>query len=194
VVDRVSKDVPSDVADNYLAGLRSETMIYEHAVNLAPGHYTIETAVVDQEGNRSSTSVFAIDNRDQPGPGISDITLVRRVHELKRPPDPGDPFEIPGKRAQPFLDTELPQGAQPYIYFVVYPKQETLETPLLEAQFIKDGRVLTTQRTALPPSDSTGAVPMAIQPAASPGDYEVKIKVEQGQVSSERSLKYTIAK
>ncbi len=194
IVDRVSKDVPSDVADNYLAGLRSETMIYEHAVNLAPGKYTIETAVVDQESNRASTGVFQIDNRDQPGPGISDITLVRRVHDLKRPPDAADPFEIPGKRAQPFLSTDLPVGAQPYIYFVVYPEQETLETPLLEAKFIKDGQVLATQRSALPKSDATGAVPMAIQPAAAPGDYEVKITVQQGQTSAQRSLKYTIAK
>ena len=194
IVDRVSKDVPSDVADNYLAGLRSETMIYEHAVNLAPGNYTVETAVVDQEGNRVSTSVFPLENRDQPGPGISDITLVRRVHDLKRPPDAADPFEIPGKRAQPFLSTALPAGAQPYIYFVVYPEQETLATPLLEAKFIKDGQVLTTQRSALPASDATGAVPMAIQPAAAPGSYEVKITVQQGESSAQRSLQYTIAK
>jgi VWFA-related protein len=192
IVDRVSKDVPSDVADNYLAGLRSETMIYEHAVSLPPGRYTVETAVVDQEGNRSSTSVFQIENRDQAGPGISDIALVRRVHELKRPPDAADPFEIPGKRAQPFLSTKLPVGAQPSIYFIVYPEQETLETVLLRAQIIKDGRVLATQRSALPPADATGAVPMAIQPAATPGDYEVKITVEQGRSSAERSLKYTI--
>ncbi len=193
IVDRLSKDVPSDVADSFLAGLRGETMIYEHAVNLAPGHYTIETAVVDQEGNRASTSVYQIENRDQPGPGISDITLVRRVHDLKRPPDPLDPFEIPGKRAQPYLSTDLPSGAQPYIYFVAYP-QESLETPLLEAQFIKDGQVLTTQKSALPAPDATGAVPMAIQPAATPGDYEVRITVKQGQSSAQRSLKYTISK
>ena len=193
VVDRLSKDVPSDVADNFLAGLSGETMIYEHAVNLAPGHYTIETVVVDQEGNRSSTSVYQIENRDQPGPGISDITLVRRVHDLKRPPDAADPFEIPGKRAQPYLSTDLAAGAQPYIYFVVYP-QDTLETPLLEAKFLKDGRVLATQKSALPAPDATGAVPMAIQPAASPGDYEVKITVQQGSASAQRALKYTIAK
>jgi hypothetical protein len=117
---------------------------------------------------------------------------VRRVHELKRPPDAADPFEIPGKRAQPFLSTKLPAGAQPSIYFIVYPEQETLETVLLRAQIIKDGRVLATQRSALPPADATGAVPMAIQPAATPGDYEVKITVEQGRSSAERSLKYTI--
>jgi hypothetical protein len=117
---------------------------------------------------------------------------VRRVHDLKRPPDAADPFEIPGKRAQPFLSATLPAGSQPYIYFVVYPEQETLETALLRAQIIKDGHVLATQRSALPAADASGAVPMAIQPAAAPGDYEVKITVEQGHRSAERSLKYTI--
>jgi hypothetical protein len=87
----------------------------------------------------------------------------------------------------------LPAGAQPYIYFVVYPEQETLETPLLQAQFLKDGHVLATQRSALPPSDKTGAIPMAIQTTAAPGDYEVKITVEQGPKIAQRSLKYTIA-
>ena len=41
--------------------------------------------------------------------------------------------------------------------------------------------------------DPSGAVPMTIQPAAGPGDYEVRISVEQGHRSIERSLKYTIA-
>jgi VWFA-related protein len=191
IVDRISKDVPSDVADNFLAGLRQETMVYEHAVNLPPGKYTVETAVVDQESNRASTSVFALENRDQPGPGISDITLVRRVHDLHRPAEPSDPFEIPGKRAQPYLATTLPAGTQPYIYFVVYP-EESLAPTLLEAKFIKDGKVLTAQRTALPAPDASGRVPMAIQPAAGPGEYEVRVTVTQGDVSAQRSLKYVI--
>ena len=193
IVDRVSKDVPSDVADNYLPGVRSDTMIYEHTVNLKPGHYTIETAVVDQEGNRASTHVIEIDNREQPGPGLSDIALVRRVHDIERPPDASDPFEIPGKRAQPFLSTKLQAGAQPYIYFVIYPEEQNRETPSMRAQFLKDGRVVATQKSELPLADASGAVPMAIQPMASPGDYEVRITVEQGRRSAQRSLKYTIA-
>ena len=193
IVERVSKDVPSDIADKYLAGLRSETMIYEHAVNLRPGKYTIEAAVVDQEGNRASTSVFQIENLEQPGLGVSDIALVRRVHTIDRPADASDPFEIPGKRAQPFLSTTLVAGAQPFIYFVVYPEQDTLETALLRVQFLKEGRVLETQRSALPQANSSGAVPMAIQPAAGPGEYEVRVTVEQGRRSVGRRLQYTIA-
>jgi VWFA-related protein len=193
IVERVSKDVPSDISDKYLAGLLKDTMIYEHSVNLAPGHYTIETAVVDQEGNRASTNIQEIENREEPGPGVSDIALVRRVHDLDRPPDASDPFEIPGKRAQPFLSTTVPAGAQPFIYFVVYPEQQNGEVPSLRAQFLKDGRVFASQKSALPPADATGAIPMAIQAKAMPGDYEVRITIEQGRRSAQRNLKYTIA-
>jgi VWFA-related protein len=192
IVDRVSKDVPSEVPDTSLPALRKEVMTYEHAVKLAPGHYIIETAVVDQEGSRASTNTFEIDSREQQSLSVSDIVLVRRVHDLDRPPDPSDPFETPGKRAQPFLSTMLPAGALPYIYFVVYPRENGPAT--LEAQFLKDGRVLATQKSPLPQRDSTGAVPMTLQPIAFPGDYEVRIKIDQAPLSAQQSIKYKIPK
>jgi hypothetical protein len=192
IVDRVSKDVPSEVADGYLPALRSESLIYEKAVNLAPGHYTVETAVVDQECNRASTNIIQIENREQSGLGLSDLALVRRVNVLDRPPDPSDPFEIPRKRAQPFLSATLPAGAQPYIYFVAYPEQNNLDSASLRAQFLKDGRILATQKSVLPLPDSSGAIPMAIEAITLPGDYEVRITVEQGRRSVQRSVKYTI--
>ncbi len=192
IVDRISKDVPSEVSDTALPALRKEAMTYEHAINLAPGHYTIETAVVDQEGNRASTNTFELDNREQPGLTVSDIALVRRVLNLNREPDPSDPFETPGKRAQPFVSTTLPSGALPYIYFVVYSQDQQPAT--LQAQFLRDGKILTTQKSPLPQPDPTGAVPMTLQPIAFPGDYEVRITIEQGQLSTRRIVKYTIAK
>jgi len=192
IVERVSRDVPSDVADDLLPALRAEAMTFEHAINLSPGNYRIETAVVDQEGNRASTNILQIDNQEQSGPGLSDIALVRRVSTLERPPDAADPFEVPGKRAQPYLSTTLAAGAQPYIYFVAYPEPGNSEIPFMRAQFLKNGRVLATQKAELPKPDPSGAVPMTIQPAAGPGDYEVRIIMEQGRHSVERSLKYTI--
>lgn len=191
VVARVSKDVPSEVADNLLPALNREPMIYEHAVNLGLGRYTIETAAVNQEGNRSSTNTFTIDNREDSGPSVSDIALVRRVTPIDRAPDSTDPFEIPGKHAQPFLSTTLAAGAKPYIYFVVYPDQSASDSTL-RVQFLKNGRVLATQKSALPKPDASGAVPMAIQPAASSGDFEVRVTVEQSRKSTQRALKYTI--
>jgi VWFA-related protein len=192
IVERVSKDVPSEVADEIVPKLRADSMTYEHGVNLPPGRYTIETAVVDQEGNRSSTNSIQIDNREQPGLGISDVALVHRVQALERPPDPGDPFEVPGKRASPFVSTTLPAGAEPFVYFVVYPDKNSQEFPVLRAQFVMNGRVLATQKSVLPAPDSNGSVPMAIQAVAKSGDYEVRITIEQGRAAVQRSLKYSI--
>jgi hypothetical protein len=190
VVDRISKDVPSTILENSLPAVRSDSMIFEHAVTLAPGHYTVETAVVDQEGNRSSTNIFELDNREQHGPQISDIILLRRINPLDRAPDPADPFEIPGKRAQPFVSTALPSGAAPVLYFVVYPGDSNAT---IEAQFLKNGQVIGTQKAAVPQPDASGAAPMTLQPVTSAGDYEVKITLHQGQLSAERSLRYSVA-
>jgi VWFA-related protein len=193
IVERVGKDVPSEVLEQHVAQLRAESMTYEHAVNLPPGRYTIETAVVDQEGNRASTNTLQIDNREQPGLGLSDVALVHRVQDLQRPPDAADPFEIPGKRALPFVSTTLPAGTEPFVYFVVYPDRNNREFPSLGAQFLMNGRVLATQKSLLPAPDESGAIPMAIRAVAKPGNYEVRITVEQGRAAVQRSLKYSIA-
>ena len=194
IVHIVSKDVPSDVANQFLPSLRTNFVNYEHAVYLKPGHYTVETAAVDQEGNRASTNVLQVDNVERQGLSMSDLVLVRRVNQLNHPQDMTDPFEFPGKRAQPYLSTALGLGATPIIYFVVYPDAQSADTPTLEAQMFKNGRALSTQTSALPQRDSSGAAPMAIEPAAAPGNYEVTIKVTQGSKSVQQSLKYTIAK
>jgi VWFA-related protein len=193
IVDRVSKDVSSEVLDQHVAQLRAENMSYEHGVTLPPGHYTIETVVVDQEGNRASAQALQIDNREQPGLGISDIALVHRVQDLPRPPDASDPFEIPGKRALPIVSTTLPAGTEPSVYFVVYPDRNSRDFPQLRAQFLMNGHVLATQKSVLPAPDGSGAIPMAIRAVSKPGEYEVKITIEQGRAAIQRSLKYTIA-
>jgi hypothetical protein len=82
---------------------------------------------------------------------------------------------------------------QPYLYFVVYPEQQNADAPSMRAQFLKNGKVIASQKSALPLPDASGAVPMAIQPIAGPGDYEVRVTVEQGRRSVQRNLKYTIA-
>ncbi|MGA2574465.1 MAG: VWA domain-containing protein [Bryobacteraceae bacterium] len=193
IVDRVGKDVPSVVSDDRLAAVQVELMTYEHAVNLPPGHYTVETAVVDQEGNRASTGAVEIDNREQRGVGLSDLALVRRLENLGPPPDPADPFEYTGKRVLPFVTSDLFAGAVPFVYLVVYPERGNLAQPELHVRLLKNGRLLTTIVPALPSPDASGGIPMVIEPTSTPGSYEVKATVMQGASSMERTLAYTVA-
>jgi VWFA-related protein len=200
IVDRVSKDVPSEVSDDRLAAVQVELMTYQHAVNLAPGHYTVEAAVVDHEGNRASTSVVQIDNREQRGVGLSDLALVRRLENLGRPPDAADPFEFPGnefeftgKRVLPFVTTDLFAGAIPSVYFMVYPEPGNPAKPELRVRLLKNGRLAATRKLALPPPDESGGIPMWIEETKQPGSYELRVTVVEGRSSTERSLAYTIA-
>jgi hypothetical protein len=193
IVDRVSKDVPSEVSDDRLAAVQVELMTYQRAVDLPPGRYTVEAAVVDHEGNRASTSLVEIDNREQPGVGLSDLALVRKLERLGPPPDPADPFEYTGKRVLPFVTTNLFAGALPLVYMVIYPQPGNAAKPELRVQLLRNGRLLTTIDPVLPPPDETGAMPMIIKPASKPGAYEVRVTAVQGGSSLERTLAYTLA-
>jgi VWFA-related protein len=193
IVDRVSKDVSSELSADQVAAVQADRMTYEHAVNLAPGRYTVEAAVVDHEGNRASTTVLEIDNREQPALGLSDITLVRRLENLDRPPDAADPFQYTGKRVLPTVSTDLAAGAQPSVYFVVYPEPGNPAMPDVRVQLLKDGRLYATSTPELLLPDSSGDIPVVIPEANDPGRYEVKVKVVEGRISTERSLTYTVA-
>ena len=192
IVDRVSKDVPSEVSDDHATQVQAELMTYQHAVSLAPGHYTVETAVVDDEGQRASTGVLAIDSRPESGIEMSDLTLVRKLEDLSVPADPEDPFEYNGKRVLPFVTTDLFAGAQPFVYFMIYPIAGNAAKPILRVRLLQNGRQVATIRPEAPPADAAGAIPMLVQLTARPGKYEVRATVSQGNRSVERSMTYTL--
>jgi VWFA-related protein len=193
IVDRVSKDVPSEVADDRLAGVRVEFMTYQRAVNLPPGRYTVETAVVDHEGNRASTGTMQIENRQERGIGLSDLTLVRRLENLSTPRDSADPFEYASKRVLPFVTTGLFAGARPFVYFMIYPEPGNAAKQVLRVRLFEDGKPVAALKPDLPAQDASGGIPMIVELTSKPGRYEVRATVTQGNSSVERSLTYTLS-
>jgi len=193
IVDRVSRDISSEVSDDQLAAVQAERMTYERTVNLPPGQYTVEAAVVDHERNRASTRVVEIDNRERHGTGISDLAMVRRLENLTRPPESDDPFGYTGKRVLPLVTTDLSEGTRPVVYFMVYPEPGNPAKPELRVTLLKEGRVLGTRKPALPPPDALGGIPLVVEESSDPGSYEVRATVVQGDTSTERRLAYTLA-
>jgi hypothetical protein len=193
IVDWVSKDVPSDVSDDQFEKVRGEFMTYQKAVSLPPAHYTVETAVVDQEGNRASTGTFEIDNRQQRGVGLSDLAVVRKLEDLATAADPGDPFEYTGKRVLPFVTSNLLAGTKPFVFFMIYPEAGNRAKPVLRVRLLKDGRTISTLRPDVEALDASGGIPMLLKLTDKPGSYEVRATVTQGNSSTERTLPYTLA-
>jgi VWFA-related protein len=193
IVDRVSKDVPSEVPDDLFERVHWELMTYQKAVNLPPAHYTVETAVVDHEDNRASTGTFEIDNRQQRGVGLSDLAVVRKLENLTTPADPTDPFEYAGKRVLPFVTSNLLAGTRPFVYLTIYPEAGNGAKPILRVRLLKDGRTIATLKPDVAAPDASGGIPMLLKLADKPGSYEVRAEITQGNSSTERTLQYTLA-
>jgi VWFA-related protein len=194
IVDRVSKDVPSEVSDEQFEKVRWEFMTYQKAVNLPPARYTVETAVVDHEGNRASTGTFEIDNRQQRGVGLSDLAVVRKLENLTTPADPADPFEYNGKRVLPFVTSNFPVGMRPFVFFMIYPEAGNGAKPVVRVRLLKDGRAIATLRPDVGAPDASGGISMLLKLTDKPGGYEVRATVTQGNSSTERTLQYTLAR
>ncbi len=193
IVQRLSKDVSSVVSDVEFAKLRSQSMTYAKPVTLRPGHYTIETAVVDWEGRRQSTSVTNLDTTAQTGPGISDMALVRSLEDLRREPNANDPMEFDGKLILPAASNQLASGIEGSVYFIVYPGDTNAAKLAMHIEVFRNGQLVAKRDSPLEAADSSGRVRVLIGAVPEPGTYEVKVSAPLDGRVVERSLKYTVA-
>ncbi len=194
VVDKISQDFPYEFTDDQLKQARTDSIRYTRPLSLPPGHYTVETAVLDRESNKTSTDASEFDVPGQKGLGMSSVVLVGSVQPLKSPADAANPFEFNDRRIVPAIDTDLKPGAQPYIYFVVYPDKANAEKPKIQVEVLHDGESVAKQTADLPAPDASGAIPMLVGTPPLPGKDEVKITAMQGDESAEHSLKYVAPK
>ena len=198
VVDEFSRDVPIDVPDQTLGRMRSSTIPLNHAVQLPPGRYTLETAVVDEEASRTSVSELPFESPAPKAPGLSSVVLAQQVQTIAGPVDASDPFEFSSgshaTRVVPELASSLSTEAQPLAYFVVYPDKSNRAEPKIEVQSLADGQVVATRTVDLPPAQPGAPIPLVIHAPAHPGNCELRVTaVQGGSRSATESLVYKIA-
>lgn len=198
VVDKFSRDVPIEIPDENLERMRKSTIPFTHLIQLPPGRYTLETAVVDEEASRASVNRLEFESPAKKGLGLSSVVLARQVQTVNGPVDATDPFEFSSNnratRVIPELATSLSGLAQPLAYFVVYPDKANPEKPKIEVESLAEGQVIATRTIDLPPAGATGAIPMVLRAAAHAGNCELKITAVQGSSkSATETLAYTIS-
>ncbi len=197
VVDRYSQDTSYEVPDKELEAMRKLALPFSHKMELPPGHYTVETAILDQESNRANVGASAFDVAEPKGLGLSSAVLVQQLAPVNGLGDSHDPFIFPVNKTQarrviPELSGRLASGAQPLAYFVVYPDKSISEKPKLLVEYLSGGRVVAQQTAELPPPNASGAIPMVVKAAAHPGDCELRITALQGGETTTQDLKYSI--
>jgi len=199
VVDEFTHDAPIEIPDGSLERLRTSTIPITHPVQLPPGRYTLETAVVDGEVNRASVNRLEFESPAAAGLSVSSLVLAQQVETVNGPLDAADPFEFASRsqvtRVTPELETSLSAKAQPLAYFVVYPDNANPDKPKIEVESLAAGKVIAVRTIDLPPaSGSSGAIPLVLRAAAHPGNCELKITAVQGTArSATETLAYSIA-
>jgi len=194
VVDKFSEDKTYYIPDDKLKAALSTPIEYTHPLILPAGHYTAETAVLDRESGRASTSVAQFDNPETKGVGLSNILVIQRLDPADKP-DPADPlvFKGIGKRLVPLLENTLHADSTYMLSFAVYPDTSSTEEPAAQIEISSGGKVVGTVPAKLV---QDGGVWRALAGAPSkPGSYQFKVTATQGSLpAATQTLQYTAVK
>jgi VWFA-related protein len=194
VVDKYSLDKPYYIADANLAAVRADALTYTHLLDLPPGRYTVDAAVVDREGTQATaeTGSFEIPEPAK-GIAISSLAMVEHIDPAGAQPDSADPFTIKDKHVIPMVQATVNPGTKRWIYFVVYGDKSNPEKPKIRVEFKNGGEVFADRTMALPEPDEGGAIAMFVAAATRPGNCELQITALQGNESATEHIAYLAA-
>jgi hypothetical protein len=193
IVDTFGQGFLYEVPEGQLAGIQAAPIDYSHTFDLAPGHYTVQSVLLDREAKRAGTSTVEFDTAAAKGVGLSSVVLVARADPLTAEPDEDNPLQLQGRELVPVLGKSLTASATPLLYFVVYPDESIQERPRVCVEPFVNGEALAQKQDELPPPDASGAIPVLVNAVAKPGNWEIKVTILQGFQSTTRSVTYTVA-
>ena len=199
-VAALAKDAKGEVAGSKLTRDRSVhvtadqlkmgNFVDKMAIELPPGKYTLETAVMDRESGNMGTghSEFSVAPTAK-GVGISSLTSVRSYTPNVKGLDSNEPFQFQGGSITPTLNNSVPraENSNLRLFFVVYRDPAISAKPTVEIEFLLNGVSLTKVPMQLPDADAQGRIPYVLTiPAASipPGVYQVRASARQGDTES----------
>jgi VWFA-related protein len=200
VVKKLKQEVPMKVTPDKLEAYKAGShFIYNEGFTLDPGRYTLETAVMDMQGEKVSArkSVFVVPAKSD-ALGISSVTLVRNVKPKDAATKADDPMLSPDGVVMPTVSPVLKKTENDAIpfYVTLYPDKKSADKTTLSMEFSKDGQVLGTVPAPAPgAADAQGRIPYSVRiPDANfpPGNYEVRLVAQQGTEKAAESVSFTI--
>jgi VWFA-related protein len=195
VVQKITRDRSFQVTEEQQ---RLGNFLDKTEVLLAPGKYTIDSAVIDQEGAKIGVqhSEFAVPART-PGVVISSLLPMRSYTPNVKGLDAAEPFQFQGGSITPTMDIVVKKAPNSALrlFFTVYPAAGNAAKPSVDVEFLLAARVLTKVPMQLPAPDSMGRIPylMTIPAESIPaGEYEIRATARQGDSTSAASTRIRI--
>ena len=188
IIGKISRSLSREVSKNDPA----QRILYTEPVELPQGHYVIDAAATDEIAEKTTVkriSVFVAPGKDL---ALSSLEIFQRVDPLSGPHNPLDPFELGNARIVPTFADSLSSVAPPRLYFIVYPAQGGAgDAPNVTLEVIRDGKGMGRQPLPLPAPQADGSIPVVLQLAQGPGQYDILVTAHQGTLvaQSVRSVK-----
>jgi VWFA-related protein len=198
VVQKISKDIPYDVPVSRSSELQRGVVSFTAPFELAPGHYTLETATVDRQSMKASVKRTALMVSDTPGLAVSDVAIARRVDAIGGSPDVTDPLQAHGGKIMPELSQVQLEQAEGKIrfYAVAYPPAPADAPVDASVEIWNNGKLLIKSPASAVPLDPTGAASiLASLPIAklTAGEYEAHVTFQFKGQSVTKAVPFVLA-
>jgi hypothetical protein len=195
VVASFSQRFPLAGPADQLARVRTLSIPFARRLKLAPGEYTMETAVSDGGAGKLTARRTAFKAEAPRGLGMSSLSLCDLLPEGSAT-DPDDPLSLGKQRLVPNLGQATKAGqAAMTLSSAVYPAAGSNEPVRIEITLLLGNQPANNATAVLPAADATGKIPyttalrMDVLP---PGTYRFNVAVTQGGKRSEESVSFTI--
>jgi len=200
VVSKLSHHyVLAGAADKVNDVTKGDILFFREA-QLPPGKYTIETIAYDAPTNRSAIKTASVDVLS-PGDDklrLSSVVVLRSAERLSEADKKVDnPFHLGDVLVYPNLGESVRKSASKQLacYFTVYVSRSTTSAPKLSIEIVRSQKAMVKIDPALPPPDQSGRIQYANALALDaflPGEYELKVTVNDGKDSVTRSETFSV--
>lgn len=196
VVASYSQRIPLVGPVDQLGRARSQSVPFVRRVKLAPGDYTVETAVQDERADKLTVRRTPLKVQAPPGLAMSSLSLGELL-PASPGSDPEDPLRLGNQRLIPNLGQPIKAGqAAMTLHSIVYAPTGSKEPANMTITLNLDNQAVNRASAVLPAPDASGRIPYAtalkmdVLPA---GSYRFDVAVTQGASRAEESLAFTIA-
>jgi VWFA-related protein len=199
VLKKFGNEIPLKVPSAKMAALAQSHFIYTERVDLPPGRYTLETAVMDEQGETVSADKRSILIAPTEGKlGLSSVAVIRTLKDRDPSTTAADPWVMGDKVVSPTLEPEVKKATTSSLpfYLVVYPNlAQKGVAPELTMEFTKDGQLLGSGPAQLPAADKDGRIQYVAQVPVQQlptGNYSVRFVVKQGDESVDEIVTFVL--
>ena len=195
VVATFSQHFPLTGPLDQVARAHSQAVPLIRRLKLAPGDYTLETAVEDRAGHNVTARRTAFKVQAPQGISLSSLSLCGVV-AAGTGADPDDPLIVGNQRLVPNVGQPIKAGtASMTLHSVIYPAAASRDAANITITLLLQGQAINKATAVLPAADAKGRIRYATafkMDVLPPGNYRFDVAVSQGSGRAEESVPFTI--